>query len=42
VLEQVDLTDEERQALEGDRDALTALVARLADTPTPTARTTPT
>jgi hypothetical protein len=35
MLEQVDLTNEERQALEGDRDALTALVERLADTPTP-------
>jgi hypothetical protein len=35
MLEQVDLTDEERQAIEGDRDALAALAARLADTPTP-------
>lgn len=35
MLEQLDLTDEERQALEGDRDALTALAQRLADTPTP-------
>jgi hypothetical protein len=35
MLEQLDLTDEERQALEGDRDALAALAARPADTPTP-------
>lgn len=35
MLEQLDLTDDERQALEGDRDALTALAKRLADTPTP-------
>jgi hypothetical protein len=35
MLEQLDLTDDERQALEGDRDAVAALAARLADTPTP-------
>lgn len=35
MLEQLDLTDEERQALEDDREALTALAQRLADTPTP-------
>jgi hypothetical protein len=35
MLEQVDLTDEERQAIEGDRAALAALAERLADTPTP-------
>lgn len=35
MLEQVDLTDDEREALEGDRDAVTALVERLADIPTP-------
>ncbi|MER7720711.1 tyrosine-type recombinase/integrase [Streptomyces flaveolus] len=35
MLEQVDLTDEEREALEGDRDAVTALAQRLADVPTP-------
>jgi hypothetical protein len=35
MLEQLDLTDEERQALEGDREALTGLAQRLADTPTP-------
>jgi hypothetical protein len=32
---QLDLTDDERAALEGDRDALTALTQRLRDTPTP-------
>lgn len=31
----VDLTDDEREALEGDREAVTALAERLADTPTP-------
>lgn len=31
----VDLTDDEREALEGDRDAITALANRLADTRTP-------
>ncbi|MER6957425.1 hypothetical protein [Streptomyces sp. NPDC000618] len=36
MLEQLALTDEERAALEGDREAVAALVARLADTPTPT------
>lgn len=35
MLEQVDLTDDEREALEGDRDAITALTQRLADIPTP-------
>lgn len=40
MLEQLDLTDDEREALEGDREAVTALAERLADTPTP-AGTTP-
>ncbi|WP_206060772.1 hypothetical protein [Nonomuraea basaltis] len=35
MLEQLDLTDEERQVLEGDRDAVTALAERLVDMPTP-------
>ncbi|MFD6607074.1 tyrosine-type recombinase/integrase [Streptomyces coelicoflavus] len=35
MLEQLDLTDDEREALEGDREAVTALAKRLADTPTP-------
>ncbi|MEV5872489.1 site-specific integrase [Streptomyces tendae] len=35
MLEQLDLTDDERDALEGDREALMALAERLADTPTP-------
>src|SRR5205814_9186465 len=35
MLEQFDLTDDERAALEGDRDAVAALIHRLADTPTP-------
>jgi hypothetical protein len=35
MLEQLDLTDEEREALEGDRDAIAAPAGRLADTPTP-------
>ncbi|MFE1936336.1 hypothetical protein ACFW95_39315 [Streptomyces sp. NPDC059474] len=35
MLEQLDLTDDEREALEGDREALMALAERLADTPTP-------
>ena len=35
MLEQLDLTDEERAALEGDLDALTALAERLASVPTP-------
>ncbi|MFG3023851.1 hypothetical protein ACGFZQ_35870 [Streptomyces sp. NPDC048254] len=35
MLEQLDLTDDEREALEGDREAVTALAERLADTPTP-------
>ena len=35
MLEQLDLTDDERQALEGDREAIAALAAKLADVPTP-------
>jgi hypothetical protein len=35
MLEQLDLTEEERAALDGDREAVTALAGRLADTPTP-------
>ncbi|MEV5047950.1 tyrosine-type recombinase/integrase [Streptomyces griseoincarnatus] len=35
MLERLDLTDDEREALEGDREAVTALAERLADTPTP-------
>ncbi|WP_329376998.1 hypothetical protein OG625_05890 [Streptomyces sp. NBC_01351] len=35
MLEQLDLTDDEREALEGDRDAVTALTQHLADIPTP-------
>jgi integrase len=35
MLEQLELTDDERAALEGDRDAVAALANRLADTPTP-------
>lgn len=35
MLETVDLTDDERAALEGDREALEALAERLADTSTP-------
>jgi integrase len=35
MLEQIDLTDEEREALQGDRDAVAALAQRLADVPTP-------
>jgi hypothetical protein len=35
MLERVDLTDEERAVLEGDREVLTGLVDRLADVPTP-------
>ncbi|MFF2426844.1 hypothetical protein [Streptomyces mirabilis] len=34
MLEQLNLTDDEREALEGDREAVTALAERLADTPT--------
>lgn len=33
MLERLDLTDDEREALEGDREAVTALAERLADTP---------
>jgi hypothetical protein len=35
MLEELELTDEERAALEGDRDAVAALADRLADVPTP-------
>jgi integrase len=35
MLEQLDLTDDERAALEGDREAITAIVERLSDIPTP-------
>ena len=35
MLEQLDLTDDEREALEGDRDALAVLAERLAQVPTP-------
>jgi hypothetical protein len=35
MLETVYLTDDERAALEGDREALEALARRLTDTPTP-------
>ncbi|MGW0208978.1 hypothetical protein ACWDZ8_25315 [Streptomyces sp. NPDC003233] len=35
MLEQLDLTADEREAIEGDREAVTALAERLADTPTP-------
>jgi hypothetical protein len=35
MLEQLDLTDGERQALEGGREAITALAAKLAGVPTP-------
>ena len=35
MLEQLDLTEEERAALEGDRDALATLAERLATVPTP-------
>lgn len=35
MLEQVDLTEDERQALQGDRDAVAALAKRLSDIPTP-------
>jgi hypothetical protein len=35
MLERLDLTDDERTALEGDREALTALAERLAKVPTP-------
>lgn len=37
MLEQLNLTDDEREALEGDREAVTALAERLADTPPPPA-----
>ena len=35
MLEQLSLTDEEREALEGDREVVAALIDRLADIPTP-------
>jgi len=35
MLERLTLTDDERAALEGDRDALTVLANRLANVPTP-------
>jgi hypothetical protein len=35
MLEQLELTDDERIALEGDRDVVAALAERLANTPTP-------
>ncbi|WP_414942506.1 hypothetical protein [Amycolatopsis sp. cmx-11-51] len=35
MLERLTLTDDERAALEGDRDALAALAERLANVPTP-------
>ncbi|MCX4571762.1 hypothetical protein OHB41_00760 [Streptomyces sp. NBC_01571] len=35
MLEQLDLTDDEREALSGDLEAVTALAGRLADVPTP-------
>lgn len=35
MLEHLELTDDERVALEGDRTALSALLTRLADMPTP-------
>ncbi len=35
MLEQLVLTDDERAALEGDRDVLTELAARLSTVPTP-------
>ncbi|MEY9997103.1 Spy/CpxP family protein refolding chaperone [Streptomyces sp. V4I8] len=35
MLEQLDLTDDERDALEGDLEAGTDLAERPADTPTP-------
>lgn len=39
MLEQRNLTDDEREALEGDREAVTALAERLADTSTPAGST---
>ncbi|MFC4612248.1 tyrosine-type recombinase/integrase [Streptomyces maoxianensis] len=35
MLEQLNLTDDEREALEGDREAVAALAERLSDIPTP-------
>ncbi|QUW85387.1 hypothetical protein SMIR_40075 [Streptomyces mirabilis] len=35
MLEQLDLTEDERDALAGDLDAISALADKLADTPTP-------
>jgi hypothetical protein len=39
MLEQLELTDDERQAVEGDRDAVAALAKRLVDVPTPAGAT---
>ena len=39
MLEQLSLTDEEKEALEGDREVVTALIERLADIPTPSGPT---
>lgn len=39
MLEQLDLTDDERAALEGDREAVDGLIERLADITTPVGRT---
>lgn len=35
MLERLDPTDDNHEALEGDREAITALAKILADTPTP-------
>ncbi|GAA2037833.1 hypothetical protein GCM10009839_44020 [Catenulispora yoronensis] len=35
LLEELNLTDEEKEALEGGHEVITALLDRLADTPTP-------
>jgi len=39
MLEQLNLTDDERAALEGDQEAITSLLDRLADIPTPAGAT---
>jgi hypothetical protein len=39
TLEQRDLTDDEREALERDRDTVAALAERLANSPTPAGST---